>query len=422
MAIPGEPDEPQGDHARRPRAGRLALLGGTTPRDRIWRRRPSVRSGWAARPGRDRDRRARHGSTATPTATSPSMPSPMRCSARPAWATSDGSSRPARRRPRGIASAELLGAVVERLAAQGYRPASVDLTIVGARPRLADRLDAMRAAIAQLLGLPGRGRQRQGLDGQPHRRRRRRSRRRGAGRRRRRSACGESPPASTRSPASSASSSRSNRGTSGSTAAARRSTARPTSATSARSCSPTCWSATCAIAARASPGSMNITDIDDKIIRGAAAAGETIGDLTTRWSRAFPDRRDGSPDDGARRPAPGHRAHPRDRDPGRAAPRDRSRLSDRRRLDLLPDRVLADLRAAGPSGPRAAPGGRAGRGRRVRQGRRARLRALEGGQAGRALVVDGGRRRPAGLAHRVLGHEHASPRRDVRHPHAAGST
>ena len=32
---------------------------------------------------------------------------------------------------------------------------------------------------------------------------------------------------------------------------------------------------------------MNITDIDDKIIRGAAAAGETIGDLTTRWSERF---------------------------------------------------------------------------------------------------------------------------------------
>ena len=56
--------------------------------------------------------------------------------------------------PRGIASAELIGAVVERLAAQGLRPATVDLTIVGARPRLADRLEEMRAAIARLLGIP----------------------------------------------------------------------------------------------------------------------------------------------------------------------------------------------------------------------------------------------------------------------------
>ena len=43
---------------------------------------------------------------------------------------------------------------MERLAAQGLRPATVDLTIVGARPRLADRLEEMRAAIAQLLGIP----------------------------------------------------------------------------------------------------------------------------------------------------------------------------------------------------------------------------------------------------------------------------
>ncbi len=32
---------------------------------------------------------------------------------------------------------------------------------------------------------------------------------------------------------------------------------------------------------------MNITDIDDKIIRGAAAAGETIGELSARWSERF---------------------------------------------------------------------------------------------------------------------------------------
>jgi 2-C-methyl-D-erythritol 4-phosphate cytidylyltransferase/2-C-methyl-D-erythritol 2,4-cyclodiphosphate synthase len=43
--------------------------------------------------------------------------------------------------------------VVARVADAGWRPAAVDLTIVGARPRLAGRLDAMRAAIAGLLGL-----------------------------------------------------------------------------------------------------------------------------------------------------------------------------------------------------------------------------------------------------------------------------
>jgi 2-C-methyl-D-erythritol 2,4-cyclodiphosphate synthase len=58
-----------------------------------------------------------------------------------------------RRTPRGISSRDLLVEVVSRLAAAGWRPASVDLTITGARPRLADVLDPMRAAIAELIGL-----------------------------------------------------------------------------------------------------------------------------------------------------------------------------------------------------------------------------------------------------------------------------
>lgn len=55
--------------------------------------------------------------------------------------------------PRGVASDALLGEVVARLAGVGLRPASVDVTIIGARPRLGARLEAMRAAIAALLGL-----------------------------------------------------------------------------------------------------------------------------------------------------------------------------------------------------------------------------------------------------------------------------
>jgi 2-C-methyl-D-erythritol 4-phosphate cytidylyltransferase/2-C-methyl-D-erythritol 2,4-cyclodiphosphate synthase len=57
------------------------------------------------------------------------------------------------RTPRGVASAALLGEVVDRLRAAGWRPATVDLTIVAARPRLGPSLDPMRAAIAGLLGL-----------------------------------------------------------------------------------------------------------------------------------------------------------------------------------------------------------------------------------------------------------------------------
>jgi 2-C-methyl-D-erythritol 4-phosphate cytidylyltransferase/2-C-methyl-D-erythritol 2,4-cyclodiphosphate synthase len=58
------------------------------------------------------------------------------------------------RTPMGIASSELLREVVAKLGRAGYRPSSVDVTVVGARPRLGDRLDAMRDAIAALLGVP----------------------------------------------------------------------------------------------------------------------------------------------------------------------------------------------------------------------------------------------------------------------------
>ena len=56
--------------------------------------------------------------------------------------------------PVGAASAELLRAIVRALADRELRPTGVDLTIVAGRPRLADRLDAMRDAIAGLLDLP----------------------------------------------------------------------------------------------------------------------------------------------------------------------------------------------------------------------------------------------------------------------------
>jgi len=55
---------------------------------------------------------------------------------------------------RGADSRELLAAIVRRIGALGWRPAGLDLLIVGARPRLgAERLDAMRDAIARLLDL-----------------------------------------------------------------------------------------------------------------------------------------------------------------------------------------------------------------------------------------------------------------------------
>ena len=57
------------------------------------------------------------------------------------------------RTPAGVDSGLLLREVVGRLAAVGLAPAAVDLVIVGARPRLGSRLDAMRREVAGLLGL-----------------------------------------------------------------------------------------------------------------------------------------------------------------------------------------------------------------------------------------------------------------------------
>jgi 2-C-methyl-D-erythritol 4-phosphate cytidylyltransferase/2-C-methyl-D-erythritol 2,4-cyclodiphosphate synthase len=55
--------------------------------------------------------------------------------------------------PVGIDSRSLLDSVVRQLAASGWRPVAVDLTIVAARPRLADQLDGMRAAVSAALGV-----------------------------------------------------------------------------------------------------------------------------------------------------------------------------------------------------------------------------------------------------------------------------
>ena len=55
--------------------------------------------------------------------------------------------------PAGIDSRELLADVLGRLADGGWRPAGVDLTIVAARPRLGEHLEAIRTSIAGLLDL-----------------------------------------------------------------------------------------------------------------------------------------------------------------------------------------------------------------------------------------------------------------------------
>ncbi len=53
----------------------------------------------------------------------------------------------------GADSMSLLATVVEELAADGWRPNNVDVTVVAERPRLAPHRDAMRANLADALGL-----------------------------------------------------------------------------------------------------------------------------------------------------------------------------------------------------------------------------------------------------------------------------
>jgi len=55
--------------------------------------------------------------------------------------------------PAGIDSRTLLADVLGRLAEGGWRPTGVDLTIVAARPRLGEHLEAVRVSIAGVLGL-----------------------------------------------------------------------------------------------------------------------------------------------------------------------------------------------------------------------------------------------------------------------------
>jgi len=56
--------------------------------------------------------------------------------------------------PRDISSGTMLSGIVARVRGAGWTPASVDLTISAARPRLGSRLDEMAAVIADIVGIP----------------------------------------------------------------------------------------------------------------------------------------------------------------------------------------------------------------------------------------------------------------------------
>ena len=156
---------------------------------------------------------------------------------------------------------------------------------------------------------------------------------------------------------------------------------------------------------------MNITDIDDKIIRGAAAAGDrrSTSSPTAGSTRFLAD-------------ADALRMTPPD-----VLPRATEHIDEMVALiETLLERGHAYRTDDGSIFFRIASWPAYGRlarldpeqmrvGERVEadeyaQGRRPRLRALEGPEAGRAVVGHGDRAGPAGLAHRVLGDEDAPPR------------
>ena len=237
---------------------------------------------------------------ATPTATSSSTPWPTRCSGRPRWATSDGSSRPTTGRRAASRARVLVEEVRRRVEAAGWRPASVDLTVIAARPRLGAHLGPMRDAIAALA--------------------RAGSRRRSASRPRAAISTGPRAPAAVdlrarRSPRS--------RRSDDASACTTRCRARP--ARSSRcapdrvgvySCGPTVYGPAHIgnfrsflfadllvrhLRWRGYPVTwvMNITDIDDKIIRGAAATGEPIDVARRALPGGLPERCRSRPDDAA---------------------------------------------------------------------------------------------------------------------------
>jgi len=57
------------------------------------------------------------------------------------------------RTPAGIASSDLVAAVIDRVRSVGFTPARLDVTIIAARPRLGERLHDIRDRIAELAGL-----------------------------------------------------------------------------------------------------------------------------------------------------------------------------------------------------------------------------------------------------------------------------
>ena len=340
---------------------------------------PAARCDWAG------SRSTEHlDSPATATATSRSTRWPTRCWVAPHSAISAGSSPRPRRRPRGSRAAELLTRSAARVADAGFRATSVDLTIVGARPRLGGALDAMRAAIAGLLELdpvPVSVKASTGNLIGPE----------GAGRAISARAVAVLEPA--RDGAAPRHADVGAAATRAAGPAQRRDLQlRPDGLRSgARRQFPLVPLRRPAGPLPALPGLRRPLGHEHHRHRRQDHPGRGRDRRTDRGPHraldpAIPGRRLGAAHGAAGRAAPRHPAHPADRRPDPAAPRWRPCVPHGRRLDLLPDRLLAGIRPAGPARPGAAARRRTRRGRRVRQGRRARFRALEGAEARRAVA------------------------------------
>ena len=144
---------------------------------------------------------------------------------------------------------------------------------------------------------------------------------------------------------------------------------------------------------------MNITDVDDKIIRNAAAAGISIGEYTAPFEAAFLEDLEALRVRAAGADCARHRAYSADGGADGEAGRGRRGVQTEDgswyfRLSAFPGVRQAEQERPERHGRRRARG--CGR---VREGLGPRLCAVEGGQAGRDIVGDGDWQRAAGLAH-----------------------
>ena len=167
---------------------------------------------------------------------------------------------------------------------------------------------------------------------------------------------------------------------------------------------------------------VNVTDVNDKIYDAARRSNpahprpsaELAAEMTDHYKADTDALGLGRPDHeplASETIAADRRVHP-------DADRRRARLRGGRRR-VLPRTLGPRLRLAlpPPAGEHGSGGRRGIRSAERAQGGPARLRAVEGAQAGRGHQLGGAvGRRPAGLAHRVLGDGRAVPGRRLRHP------